>query len=71
MFWSVAAPKRPPNVIIDERQAKYMYKIEDKHCKLKPSTKSVKYQGALRLTSSIRPPKNLKFIQNSLLFNLT
>ncbi len=59
IFWSVAVPSKPPNVIIGDRQAKYMKSIDDKHWKLNASLKSLQYQGAFLLISSIKPPQKL------------
>ena len=69
IFWSVAAPSRPPNVMIGERHAKYMNIIEDKHWKLSPSLKSLKYQGNFRLRSPTRPPQNVPVNDSSFSFS--
>ncbi len=69
MLLSVADPSRPPNVMIGVRQAKYMKKNEAMAWTWKASLKSLQYQGALRLMSFRKPPKNLK--QNNVCTNYT
>ena len=61
MFWSVTAPSNPPNVIIGDKQAKYMKSIDERHWKLNASLTSLHAQGAFRLISSISPPQNLNW----------
>ena len=59
MLWSVAVSRRPPNVMIGVRHAKYMKKNEARHCTCKESLKSLKYHGVLRRTSLRNPPNSL------------
>ena len=59
IFWSVAYPSKPPNVMIGVKQAKYKNAIAGMHWKFKASLKSLKYHGSLRLRSPIKPPQSL------------
>ena len=59
MLWLVAVSSSPPNVMIGVRHAKYIKKNEARHCGCKASLKSLKYHGALRITSLRNPPNNL------------
>lgn len=60
MLLSVASPRRPPNVIMGVRQAKYRKMKDARHWMCNASLKSLRYQGNLRLTSVLKPPNNLK-----------
>lgn len=63
IFLPVASPSRPPKVIIGAKQAKYKKIIVAIDCNAKASLKSLRYQGALRFISLMRPPNNLYHIR--------
>lgn len=59
IFWPVASPRSPPNVMIGAKHAKYRKNTDAIDCSANASLKSDKYHGALRLMSFIRPPNSL------------
>ena len=68
MWPSVASPSSPPKVMTGDMQAQKRKRKDARHCRLRPSRKSLQNHGALRFTSRIKPPKSLEEGKTNRLF---
>lgn len=59
ILFPVAEPRRPPNVMIGDKQAKYKNIHDAIHCVLSASLKSEKYHGIFRRKSFFNPPNSV------------